>query len=435
MYVCAVESLQRQWYTGVKHIRIELPKYVAFIIDKLYENGYEAFAVGGCIRDAMMGRTPHDWDITTSALPKEVKAIFNKTIDTGIKHGTVTVMIKGVGYEVTTYRIDGEYTDGRHPNEVLFTSNLSEDLKRRDFTINAMAYNNKTGVIDLFGGTDDIVHKRIRCVGEATERFSEDALRILRGIRFSAQLNFDIDETTYSAIYKLSDNLAQISRERIQEEMTKLITSPRPDKIMDIYKLSLGKYVFADTLLAKASDDSLYRKVSDIMLDLPPFHYLRYAGLLTFESNADVVLRALKFDNKTIKNVAKLVNNKDYPLSTNEADVRRSIVAIGKDIYKEYYLEYIKALIKHKVITNVSLSDVDKITEIYEDIISSNQCICMADMAIHGRELKELGLPDGKLIGDILNNLFLKILDNPELNNKETLLELAQEIIDEHNQI
>lgn len=424
-----MENLLKQWYIGVKLIKIELPKHVAFIIGKLYENGYEAFAVGGCVRDAIMGRTPHDWDITTSARPEEVKAIFNKTIDTGIKHGTVTVMLKGVGYEVTTYRIDGEYEDGRHPSEVLFTKNLSEDLKRRDFTINAMAYNDKAGVIDLFGGVDDLEKKTIRCVGNATERFTEDALRILRAVRFSAQLDFSIDESTYNAIYELSDMLALISRERIQEEMTKLITSPKPDKIMDIYKLALGKYVFADTMLANAKEETLYRKVSDIMLDLPPVHYLRYAGLLTFESNADKVLRALKFDNKTIKNVAKLVNNKNYPLTTNAVAIRKAIVAIGENIFKDYYLEYIKSLIKNQVRVDITLEQVDEILEIYDHIISSKQCISMADMAIHGKELKALGLPDGKLIGDILSTLFERVLEMPDINTTETLVEMAKELI------
>lgn len=427
MYV--VENLLKQWYIGVKLIKIKLPKHVAFIIGKLYENGYEAFAVGGCVRDAIMGRTPHDWDITTSARPEEVKAIFNKTIDTGIKHGTVTVMLKGVGYEVTTYRIDGEYEDGRHPSEVLFTKNLSEDLKRRDFTINAMAYNDKAGVIDLFGGVDDLEKKTIRCVGNASERFTEDALRILRAVRFSAQLDFSIDESTYNAIYELSDMLALISRERIQEEMTKLITSPKPDKIMDIYKLALGKYVFADTMLANAKEDTLYRKVSDIMLDLPPVHYLRYAGLLTFESNADKVLRALKFDNKTIKNVAKLVNSKNYPLTTNAVAIRKAIVAIGENIFIDYYLEYIKSLIKNQVRVDITLEQVDEILEIYDHIISSKQCISMADMAIHGKELKALGLPDGKLIGDILSTLFERVLEMPDINTTETLVEMAKELI------
>mgnify|MGYP002747897424 FL=1 len=180
-------------YNGNREFKINIPGSVKLIIDVLENNGYEAFAVGGCVRDTILDREPQDWDITTSALPEQVKELFNRTLDTGIQHGTVTVMIKHVGYEVTTYRIDGEYNDSRHPESVEFTSNLIEDLKRRDFTINAMAYNEREGLVDAFDGINDINNKIIRCVGEPEERFGEDALRILRAVRFSAQLGFDID--------------------------------------------------------------------------------------------------------------------------------------------------------------------------------------------------------------------------------------------------
>lgn len=426
----AVENRLKLWFTGVRHIRIELPKYVAFIIDKLYENGYEAFAVGGCVRDAVMGRIPHDWDITTNALPKQVKSIFNKTIDTGIKHGTVTVMLNRVGYEVTTYRIDGEYTDGRHPKEVVFTPNLTEDLRRRDFTINAMAYNDKTGIIDEFDGIDDIQNKVIRCVGVPEDRFNEDALRMLRAVRFSAQLDFSIDNDTYNAIGKLYKNLSLISKERIQTELTKIITSENPGRIKDICRLGLDRYVFGDNSVLSGADISVYEKVSYIMEKLPDNSYLRYAGLLTYETDIENVLRGLKLDNKTINTVARLVYNKNKELSTNKADIRRAVVAIGEDIFSEYYLEYMKALIKvkHEGIT-LSLEDIDTISLRYQEIIADNECLKLNDMAVHGRDLKALGLPDGKLIGDILKILFDRVLENPQLNNKEILIEMAKKLI------
>ncbi|MDE6210242.1 MAG: CCA tRNA nucleotidyltransferase [Lachnospiraceae bacterium] len=426
----AVENRLKLWFTGVRHIRIELPKYVAFIIDKLYENGYEAFAVGGCVRDAVMGRIPHDWDITTNALPKQVKSIFNKTIDTGIKHGTVTVMLNRVGYEVTTYRIDGEYTDGRHPKEVVFTPNLTEDLRRRDFTINAMAYNDKTGIIDEFDGIEDIQNKVIRCVGVPEDRFNEDALRMLRAIRFSAQLDFSIDNDTYNAIGKLYKNLSLISKERIQTELTKIITSESPGRIKDICRLGLDRYVFGDNSVLSGVDISVYEKVSYIMEKLPDNSYLRYAGLLTYETDIENVLRGLKLDNKTINIVARLVYNKNKELSTNKADIRRAVVAIGEDIFSEYYLEYMKALIKvkHEGIT-LSLEDIDTISFRYQEIIADNECLKLNDMAVHGKDLKALGLPDGKLIGDILKILFDRVLENPQLNNKEILIEMAKKLI------
>ena len=210
-------------------VRIALPKDVKHIIGVLMENGYEAYAVGGCVRDSILGRVPGDWDITTSALPMQVKGLFRRTVDTGIQHGTVTVMLGRNGYEVTTYRIDGKYEDSRHPESVEFTPKLEEDLKRRDFTINAMAYNDEHGVVDIFDGVGDLQRKIIRCVGNAHDRFDEDALRILRAVRFSAQLGFGIEENTARAAKELAVNLKRISSERIHTEFNKMLKSPHPD--------------------------------------------------------------------------------------------------------------------------------------------------------------------------------------------------------------
>lgn len=213
-------------------MKIQVPEKVNTIIKTLLAHGYEAYAVGGCVRDSLLGREADDWDITTSASPYEVKALFRRTVDTGIQHGTVTVLLDKEGFEVTTYRIDGEYEDGRHPKEVQFTRNLTEDLKRRDFTINAMAYNEQTGMVDIFGGVEDLNNKIIRCVGAAGERFDEDALRIMRAFRFSAQLGFSIEENTREAAAKRAENLKKISAERIRVELTKLLVSPHPDRLL-----------------------------------------------------------------------------------------------------------------------------------------------------------------------------------------------------------
>lgn len=223
-------------------MRIDLPQNVNFIIDTLYEHGFEAYAVGGCVRDSLLGRTPQDWDITTSAKPAQVKAIFDHTIDTGIQHGTVTVMLEHVGYEVTTYRIDGEYEDARHPKEVTFTSNLKLDLERRDFTINAMAYNHRAGLVDEFDGIADLKAHVIRCVGCAHDRFSEDALRMFRAVRFAAQLGFDIEAQTKAAIKELAPALSKVSAERIQVELVKLLTSDHPQMMRDLYELDSQRY-------------------------------------------------------------------------------------------------------------------------------------------------------------------------------------------------
>ena len=223
----------------MKEFRIELPPSVDKIITTLQGHGHEAYAVGGCVRDSILGRIPGDWDITTSAMPEETKSLFYKTFDTGIEHGTVTVLLDGEGYEVTTYRIDGEYEDNRHPKEVTFTRCLQEDLLRRDFTINAMAYNHKDGLVDLFGGTEDIRKKVIRCVGDAKARFSEDALRILRGIRLAAQLGFEIENETRTGMKELAQTLKKISAERIQVELVKTLISPNPSLLRDAYELGI----------------------------------------------------------------------------------------------------------------------------------------------------------------------------------------------------
>ena len=227
-------------------MKIELPKKVLFIINNLQLAGYDAFAVGGCVRDSILARKPQDWDITTSAKPEAIKEIFRRTVDTGIEHGTVTVMIGKDSYEVTTYRIDGAYEDSRHPKEVRFTNCLEEDLRRRDFTINAMAYNDDVRLVDVFGGMQDLNHHLIRCVGDSRERFSEDALRILRAVRFSAQLDFPIEPDTAKAVKELAPNLKNISAERIQTELVKLLTSPHPERIQDACELGITKVVLPE---------------------------------------------------------------------------------------------------------------------------------------------------------------------------------------------
>ena len=225
---------------------IQLPEDVKKIIEIIEKAGYEAYAVGGCVRDSLLLRNPNDWDITTSAKPEKVKELFKKTIDTGIEHGTVTVMMHHVGYEVTTYRIDGEYEDARHPKNVTFTSNLIEDLKRRDFTINAMAYNDRSGIVDAFDGISDLEKGIIRAVGNPRERFDEDALRMMRAVRFSAQLGYSIEEDTKKAIQELSINLQKISAERIQVELVKLVSSDHPEKMRDLYETGITAVILPE---------------------------------------------------------------------------------------------------------------------------------------------------------------------------------------------
>ena len=222
---------------------MDMPKELEFIISEIEKHGFEAFIVGGCVRDVLLNKKPQDWDITTNAKPEEIKKIFKRTVDTGIEHGTVSVLISKTAYEVTTYRIDGKYLDGRHPDKVEFSPLLDEDLKRRDFTINAMAYSKRSGIVDLFEGREDLNKGLIRCVGVARERFSEDALRILRAIRFSACLGFEIEEETKKAILEIAPNLLKVSKERVWVELNKTLLSSNVEKIALIFDYELGKYI------------------------------------------------------------------------------------------------------------------------------------------------------------------------------------------------
>ena len=399
---------------------------VKLIINTLEDAGYEAFAVGGCVRDALMGRVPNDWDITTSATPMQVKELFRRTIDTGIKHGTVTIMLGKEGYEVTTYRIDGDYMDGRHPDKVIFTNNLIEDLKRRDFTINAMAYNERVGIVDAFDGINDLENKIIRCVGEATERFTEDALRILRALRFSAQLDFNINEATAVAVKELGKNLSLISKERIQTELDKLITSNCPDRIKLVHLYGLNKFIFEGATSINEDRLSLYENISSIMESLPNNHYLRWAALMHYEAEPSVVLRKLKFDNVTINTCSKLVSAAHTPLPDNKPALRRMIVKYGKDIFDNYLFTYIHSLCATGLYDHGSSDHVTLVEKLYKEIISDNDCISTKDMAIGGTVLLKEGIESGKKMGDVINYLFERVLDEPSLNEYDTLLSIAK---------
>lgn len=425
-----------------KNIRIELPEKVSFIIDELTKNGYEAFAVGGCVRDTILGRKPNDWDITTSARPEDVKAIFARTIDTGIEHGTVTVMLNREGFEVTTYRIDGEYEDNRHPKEVVFTPDLKEDLRRRDFTINAMAYNNKAGIVDEFGGIEDLQNSVIRCVGIPEERFNEDALRILRAVRFAAQLNFRIDSYTAEAVKKLSENLVNISRERIQAEMEKLLMSPYPEKIRTAYELGITKWVIPEfDVMMEATKDSKHHIYNagehtiKVLQNIEADHYLRWAAFLhnigKFSEDGEKIsvsiLRGLKFDNKTVKIVSRLVKYHDYRIEPDEVNVRKAVVEVGNDIFP-YLLKLMRADLSVESSCSIesAATVLDNIEKIYQMVVERGDCLSRSEMAVNGRDLIEWGFERGEEVGKGLDFLFESVIQNPELNTKEQLYRIMK---------
>ena len=389
-------------------VRIQLPYEVEWVIGKIRDAGYEAFAVGGCVRDTLLGRTPEDWDVTTSARPEAVKAIFERTVDTGLQHGTVTVLKNRKGYEVTTYRIDGEYHDGRHPDSVEFTPNLLEDLKRRDFTINAMAYSHETGIVDEFGGMEDLKAGIVRCVGRPEDRFTEDALRLLRALRFSAQLGFEIEESTYAAIKTIAPNLAKVSKERVQAELTKLLLSAHPERILLLKETGLSAQIVPgfDAVFAPA----LFSELSRLPAEKP----LRWAGFHLCQSakQAEAVLKGLKMDNETIGNVSRMIEGAKETLPLEKPAIRRAMSR-----YTPYQLE---GALKLKEL--MGSPDAEEIRRLREEIIRDGDCVSLKDLAVKGRDLLEAGVERGPMVGEILNHLFDLVLLYPEKNDRELLL-------------
>lgn len=396
-------------------MHLELPPKVTRILLTLQSHGHEAFAVGGCVRDAILGRKPDDWDITTSARPEEIKRLFSHTVDTGLAHGTVTVLLGREGYEVTTYRIDGSYEDYRHPSQVIFSADLAEDLRRRDFTINAMAYNRQQGLVDIFGGMEDLQRKRIRCVGNARERFLEDALRILRAVRFSAQLGFSIEEGTKEALRELAGNLSHVSAERIQVELVKLLLSGHPEFVLQLFDLGI-----AGVVLPEIKEDEVGRgRLEEIAFSLgrvPGDRFLRLALVLEplGEQQAYQVLRRLKFDNHTSNTVRRLVRWYGEPLGGNTAAVRLAAARIGGGLFP--------MVLK----LQGTYRDVSDVQAAWEEIVREKQCISLKALQVSGKDLIALGMKPGQALGEVLDELFRDVLENPGHNTKEYLLKCAK---------
>ena len=395
---------------------MEIPQAVEKIINTLETAGFEAYAVGGCVRDTLLGREPEDWDITTSARPEQVKKLFRRTVDTGIQHGTVTVLEDHRGYEVTTYRIDGEYEDGRHPKNVEFTASLTEDLKRRDFTINAMAYSKKTGIVDEFGGMQDLEKGIIRCVGEARERFTEDALRILRAIRFSAQLGFSIEEQTLEAVRQIAPNLVHVSKERIQVELTKLLKSPHPERMSLVFDTGIAPYVSAHFADAGRPEDGTAggRRVS---AGFSPEKYVRWAAFLRTmdEKGAVQVLKELKLDNDTISRVRLLVENWKEELAADRYQVRKAMSRMSGEMF-DCLLEF-----RREAGTD-SPEKTAVLQAIAEEIRRAGDCVSLKDLAVTGNDLIAAGMKPGREIGLKLEEMLEDVLRHPEHNTKEYLL-------------
>lgn len=445
-------------------MEISIPDKASYIIDKLKENGFEAYVVGGCIRDACLGRKPEDWDITTSARPEQVKEIFRRTIDTGIAHGTVTVMLDKDGYEVTTYRIDGEYEDSRHPKEVVFTGSLKDDLMRRDFTINAMAYNKTDGLVDIFGGLEDLRNGLVRCVGKPEERFSEDALRILRAVRFSGQLGMEIEKETWQAMKKKVESLRNISAERIRSELDKLLRSSHPQQLLLAYNAGITSVVLPEFNHMMSTDQrnphhsyTVGMHTIKALMELEQKGNSKERTILTWavllhdaakpetkttdekgrdhfkghpSKSAEIakkVLKRFKFDNYTIDTVYRLIYWHDYRYQLTEAAIRKAMNKIGNDILDWLLMVQradIMAQSNHKREEKLLL--LERAEELIEKVRERQQCICLKDLAVNGNDLMEAGCPKGQEVGKLLGMLLELVLEEPEKNQKELLLQITQ---------
>ena len=385
---------------------LKLPQNVCFILDSLETHGFEAFAVGGCVRDMLMGEVPHDFDVTTNALPSKVKAIFPHTADTGIKHGTVTVIHNGTPVEVTTYRTENGYTDNRRPDEVRFVSDIVSDLARRDFTVNAICYSPKRGIVDPYGGQDDIKKSVLRAVGDPETRFGEDALRILRLFRFASKLSFTPENATLSAALKLSHTLSAVSCERVAAELTKAVMGHNPAALTPLIK-SGGLSEFGITKSADLSG----------ICKLPPNEDIRiFALLFLCSDNAFKTAKTLKYKNSITKYCTDMAENISAPPETDQQIkhlLKRCDGRIVFDIADFYTAIYKK--------------DLSLLKQQTEHILSSGEAYRVDMLDISGGDLMNIGIT-GADISKTLNILLDRVIDSPELNLKEKLLTLAKQI-------
>ncbi len=440
-------------------MNLKLPQDVLFILHTLNQKGYQAFAVGGCVRDMFLNKTPQDWDITTAAPPEAILSAFEKTIPTGIKHGTVTVLIDKTPYEVTTFRVDGVYEDHRKPETVSFTQDITEDLSRRDFTMNAMAYHPEAGLVDPFGGREDIDKNLIRCVGDPMLRFDEDALRMLRAVRFSSQTGFSIDGAITEAMQKLAPLLAAISGERIRDELVKMLLSDRPQYIRLLYETGMMAVILPELAACfKTGQNHPYHiyNVGDhslkVLENAPKNLVLRLAALLHdigkparkttdeqgidhFIGHAEVskklaesIFLRLRLDNKTKDAALFLIAQHDRQFALTKKSIRKAMSALGRDVFPSLLaLMRADTLGQNPVCHKERLQFLDEAQKMYEEICREGDALTVADLAIGGSDLIDIGF-SGKEIGEKLALALSLVLDDPTLNQKEILLKKIKNI-------
>ena len=450
------------------NVKINVPKNPALAVKMLIDAGFEAGVVGGCTRDAIIGEIPHDWDICTSATPGEIQSVFKdfKQLTIGLKHGTIVIIIDNEEIEITTYRIDGEYSDGRRPDDVAFTRNLIEDLSRRDYTQNAIFFNKFEGIVDPFNGVADIEHKVIRCVGDANKRLEEDALRILRGIRFASKLGFEVEESTRTAMFKNKELLKNISQERITEEFAKMLQGKNAVNILDEFQEIIAYIVpetkammrfeqhnpyhvydvWNHTLVAVDNAEGLILKLTMFFHDIakPSCYTIDEQGIGHFYGHADVsakiayeIFKKMKMTNaegingNDLKDIIELIKYHDIMIEPRKKSVRKMLSKLAGNKVQFQRLLSVKradalAQAPDKLINR--LKEIDTIETILNEVIAENACTTLKDLAITGKDLITLGIPAGKKIGEILNQLLEDVINENLENEKEVLLTAVQKI-------
>ena len=437
-------------------IRIDVPENAGKIMEKLYEAGFEAYVVGGCVRDALMGRTAHDWDICTSADPQQVCRVFRDVpvIRTGIRHGTVTVLMDQTGYEVTTFRTDGDYSDGRHPDSVHFVTRLQEDLGRRDFTINAMAYNDRVGLVDLYGGAQDLRSRQIRCVGDPMARFSEDVLRIMRAVRFAAVLDFDIEKETGQAIHRCVPSINKVSAERITTELRKMVCGVRfpalaaefTDLFVQIipefgpcvgfdqrsiwHCYDVWEHILATLDRCSPEADEITRLAllfhdigkPYVVTETPDGHrHFRGHGRKSMELT-DQILRRLKFDNRSREEICQLVLYHDDTRSITRQGLRRMLSKVGEvQLQRLLLIHEADMRAQEPDMIREQLDGFDDVKAMLRELLSSGEKLTLKSLAVHGEDLKKLGFRSGEGMGRVLNHLLDMVIDEKLPNEKEPL--------------
>ncbi len=439
-------------------MKIILPDKVNHIINTLTQNGFSAYAVGGCVRDCMLNLVPSDWDICTSALPSDIKQLFSKTIDTGIKHGTVSVLLGGDIFEVTTFRCDGDYLDNRRPEHVTFTNSILNDLSRRDFTINSMAYNNEEGLIDPFGGADDLENRLIRCVGNPDARFNEDALRILRAVRFSSQKNFKIEENTLASIKTNAALVQNLSAERIISEITKILLSDHLEKIKLLYDAGVLHFIMPEMCRCFETPQNIQWHIYDVgthSLKVAEFMekkpYLRFSALMhdwgkpdtkgmnpdgsdNFRNHAkqsvilaEEFMNRYKFSNRDKSKIVRLIKFHDRQILPEKKYIKRAVNDVGDDIFLDLLnLKRADCKAQNFLLTAPRLVLYDELESLYRKMKEDNETFSLKNLAVNGNDLKYLGF-EGKEIGNALSFLLDYVIDHPTENEKQILIDILKE--------